>query len=116
MELEGQLRKFITVVKMRASEHAQDRPAYEVAPKGLQVGEVLPAYRGLITGVPGLRGARQPLYPGLADQETTVLQALISLQEATPEAAIQRSGLPKPMVDAALRRLAELNYAVVTRH
>ncbi len=112
MELEGQLRKVITVVKMRSSGHSKDLRAYEVTPTGLVVGEALAAYRGVITGVPELRGARPPLYPGLTDQETAVLQALIALKEGTADAVAEKSGLPQPAVDNALQRLQALNYAL----
>ena len=55
IELEGQLRKMMTVVKMRRGDHLKDMRLYEVGDTGVVVGESLSAYRGLITGVPELR-------------------------------------------------------------
>ena len=51
VELEGQLRKIMTVVKMRGSEHSQDVRLYDVTENGLVVGERLAEYSGLLTGV-----------------------------------------------------------------
>ena len=51
VELEGQLRKMMTVVKMRGSEHSHDIRLYEVTESGLVIGEKLTDYEGLITGV-----------------------------------------------------------------
>jgi len=50
VEMEGQLRKVMTVVKMRGSQHSKDLRAYEVTEHGLVVGEALTDYRGIITG------------------------------------------------------------------
>ena len=55
IELEGQLRKLMTVVKMRRGDHLKDMRLYDVGETGVVVGESLSAYRGLITGVPELR-------------------------------------------------------------
>jgi len=49
------------------------------------LGETLGQYRGVITGVPELRGVRLPPYPGLTEQETAVMQALVVLKEAAAE-------------------------------
>jgi circadian clock protein KaiC len=113
IELEGQLRKVITVVKMRSSQHSKDLRTYEITERGLVVGKVLSEYRGIITGVPQLReAAHRPLYPGLTDQETAVLQALIELQEAPAEEVARRTGLRRPDLTRALDRLVRLNYAI----
>ena len=55
VELEGQLRKMMTVVKMRRGDHLKDMRLYDVGETGVVVGESLSAYRGIITGVPELR-------------------------------------------------------------
>ena len=52
MEIDGQLRKVLMVVKMRGGDHSKDIREYEVTPGGVRVGERLTGYRGLITGVP----------------------------------------------------------------
>ncbi len=109
MELDGQLRKAITVVKMRSSEHSKDLRAYDITPHGMEVGEVLSAYRGVITGVPELRLRPAP-YPGLTDEQTVTLQSLLALQRGTVETVAERSGLPPAETARALERLVALNY------
>ncbi|MBI3910555.1 MAG: AAA family ATPase [Armatimonadetes bacterium] len=113
VELNGQLRKVITVVKMRASGHSKDLRAYEITPHGLVVGEVLKDYRGVITGVPELQKLTHRLvYPGLTDLEAAVLQTLIDLREAPVEAVAARTGLRRAELTRALDRLVVLNYAI----
>jgi circadian clock protein KaiC len=64
VELEGQLRKVLSVIKMRGSDHSRDLRAYQVTSHGLEMGETLHAYRGIITGVPELRAeVREPRRP-----------------------------------------------------
>ena len=52
IELNGQLRKAMTVVKMRGSGHSQDIRLYEVTEDGLVLGETLTDHYGTITGIP----------------------------------------------------------------
>jgi circadian clock protein KaiC len=52
IELEGQLMRALTVVKMRGSQHSKDLRAYEITSEGLVVGERLRDYRGLLGGAP----------------------------------------------------------------
>jgi circadian clock protein KaiC len=52
VEIEGQLRKVLTVVKMRGSDHSREFRAYEMTANGVLLGESLRDYDGIITGVP----------------------------------------------------------------
>lgn len=63
VEIGGQLRKVLVVVKMRAGDHSKDIREYEVTSGGLRVGERLTGYHGLITGVP------EPLAAGVSDRD-----------------------------------------------
>jgi circadian clock protein KaiC len=64
VEIDGQLRKVLMVVKMRAGDHSKDVREYYVTSEGFRIGERLRGYRGLITGVP------EPLNPRVrADEE-----------------------------------------------
>ncbi|HVB96965.1 MAG TPA: ATPase domain-containing protein [Chloroflexota bacterium] len=112
IELEGQLRKMITVVKMRSSSHSTDLREYEVTPHGLEIRQSLAEYRGLITGVPERRQPIAEVYPGLNDPEVVVLRALIAAQESTAEALALATGLRRQALTAALERLVALNYAI----
>ena len=57
VEIDGQLRKVLMVVKMRGGSHSIDIREYEITSNGLKIGERLTGYRGLISGIP------QPLSP-----------------------------------------------------
>lgn len=58
VEIDGQLRKVLMVVKLRAGDHSKDIREYEVTSGGLRIGDRLRGYHGLITGIP------EPLNPG----------------------------------------------------
>jgi circadian clock protein KaiC len=52
IEIEGQLRKVMMVVKMRRGDHSRDIREYEITSKGVVLGERLRDYDHLITGIP----------------------------------------------------------------
>jgi len=52
VEIDGQLRKVLMVIKMRGGDHSKDIREYDVTSEGLRIGPRLGGYRGLITGVP----------------------------------------------------------------
>lgn len=111
VEMAGQLRKVIAVVKMRSSEHSKDLRAYEITRQGIVVGEVLDEYRGIITGVPWLLAAKAA-YPGLTEQEAMVLRALVELREGSVEGLAQAANLRRAEARSALNRLVALSYAI----
>ena len=51
VELEGELRKVLAVVKMRRSSHSTELRRFEVTEHGLELGAALGDYTGIITGV-----------------------------------------------------------------
>ena len=55
IELEGELRRVMAVIKMRGSDHSHEFRLYEVTAKGVVIGDPLTDYDGIITGVPTLR-------------------------------------------------------------
>ena len=57
VELEGQLRTVLAVVKMRGSAHSHDFREYVITAHGMVVGESLRAYRGILTGFPERRSS-----------------------------------------------------------
>jgi circadian clock protein KaiC len=52
IEIDGQLRKIIMVVKMRGGVHSTDIREYEITAKGIVIGERITGYNHLITGIP----------------------------------------------------------------
>ena len=52
VELDGQLRKIMMVLKMRGGAHSNDIREYEITSDGIVIGERLRDYAPLITGVP----------------------------------------------------------------
>jgi circadian clock protein KaiC len=52
IEIEGQLRKILMVLKMRGGAHSRDIREYEIAPSGIIMGERLAGYDRLVTGIP----------------------------------------------------------------
>jgi circadian clock protein KaiC len=59
IELAGQLRKVLMVVKMRGGAHSTEIREYTITPQGLVLGAGLAAYRGLVTGTPERTRAAQ---------------------------------------------------------
>ena len=57
VELDGQLRRALTVAKVRSSQHSKQLREYEISPDGgLVMGRALEGYEGLLTGAPRRAG------------------------------------------------------------
>jgi circadian clock protein KaiC len=111
VEIEGQLRKVLAVIKMRGSSHSGDFRAYEITGNGVLLREGLRDYHGITTGVPtGRLQRRQPAYPGLTEQEGRVLEILIRSGGESAEAIAEEAGLPPSDLDPILERLTQLDY------
>ena len=112
VEIAGQLRKSLAVVKMRNSDHSNELWLYDITGHGLIVRQSLRDARGTGAATAEL-GARAGwhTYAGLTDREALVLRALLDLGAAPAEALAQRSGVAEAELDAALDRLVALGYA-----
>jgi circadian clock protein KaiC len=112
VEIEGQLRRALVVVKMRGSAHSREFRSYELTASGVQLGESLREYDGIISGMP-LRQLRapQPAHPGLTDQEVLVLEALTRSGSLTPAQIAKQTGVSPDSIERLLDRLVELLYA-----
>ncbi len=60
VEIEGELKRVMAVIKMRGSEHSHMLRLYELTSQGVSVGGDLIQYDGIITGVPRLRSQVPP--------------------------------------------------------
>ena len=116
VEISGELRRVLAVVKMRGSEHSHEFRTFEITANGAVIGEPLKNYHGILTGMPDLRPelARQ-VYGGLTDQESAVLDLLVRLGGASSDVVCARMGVTLPIVTAALDRLEALGYAALTK-
>jgi circadian clock protein KaiC len=63
IELDGELKTIITVVKTRGRAHKHELRTYEITKRGLVVGKVIRGYEGIITAVPRFIG-NQPASRG----------------------------------------------------
>ena len=110
-EIAGKLKKSLRVIKMRNSDHSKDLWQYEITDQGMIIRESF--VDGERIGALGaLAKDKQLNYPGLTEQETILLQALIELRKAPAQVLARRIGLPDgPILASALARLVSLNYA-----
>jgi circadian clock protein KaiC len=52
VELEGQLKRVFSVVKVRGSDHSKDVRLFDITDKGIIIGETLSGYAGILSGKP----------------------------------------------------------------
>jgi circadian clock protein KaiC len=111
VEIEGELRKVLTVVKMRGSDHSREFRAYEITANGVLLRESLRDYDGIITGAP-TRQLRSwgRTHAGLTEQEVMVLETVIRLGGESPAAIGRQTGLSASLLKPVLERLLQLNY------
>lgn len=112
VEIAGELRKVLAVVKMRGSEHSTDFRLYQVSAKGAVISGSLRDYHGISTGIPDLQ-AWPPLSAsaGLTGREAAVLEMLVRLRGAPLELLASRTGLPPESLGPMMERLVALGYA-----
>lgn len=113
VEMGGELRTVLAVVKMRGSGHSRDFREYVITREGAVIGEPLGDYRGIMTGFPEPSApAATHGRPDLTSIEYSVLDTLVRLGQSTAEALATRTGLPLREIEAALERLVALDWAV----
>jgi circadian clock protein KaiC len=111
VEIEGELRKALVVVKMRGSPHSREFRTYEITATGVQLRESLREYDSIITGMPK-RQLRipPPLHPGLTEQEVLVLEMVIRAGTMSPAELAKQTGLLAAGIEVILERLVQLHY------
>jgi circadian clock protein KaiC len=60
-EAHGEVRKAISVVKTRTTDHERTIREFRVSAGGLSIGSPLREFQGILTGVPTYKGASGPL-------------------------------------------------------
>lgn len=111
VEIEGELRKALVVVKMRGSTHSREFRTYELIDTGVQLRESLRDYDGIITGMP-TRQLRIPpaAHPGLTGREVVVLEMIVRDGPKSAAEAAKQTGLPATDIAEILERLVALQY------
>lgn len=114
-EIEAELRRLITVIKMRTSGHDKQLHPFIITDRGPTVGAPFHEYVGLLSGVPTLLAITgpQPFAPGLPPRESALVHALFALGRATADELAAEIGCAKPEVEQMLDRLVGMGY--VTR-
>jgi circadian clock protein KaiC len=111
VEIEGELRKVLTVVKMRGSDHSREFRAYEITANGVLLRESLRDYDRIISGAPTRQLRTRELAPaGLTDRELMVLETVIRSGGQSPAAIARQTGLSVSILEPVLERLLQLNY------
>jgi circadian clock protein KaiC len=111
VEIEGELRKALVVVKMRGSSHSREFRAYDITAAGVQLRESLRDFDGIITGMP-TRQLRvpPPTHPGLTEQEVLVLEMVTRAGAMSAAVVAKQTGLVPGVIEPILERLIELGY------
>ena len=102
----------VTVIKTRSRKHPTEIRTYEVTERGIVVGGPLVDYQGIISGVPQRRLRESRGRAGLTDREAAVLDALLTMGQASERELAQRTGFQSGVLTGALRRLLDLDYAM----
>ncbi len=114
IQVEGQLRKSMAVIKMRNSDHSKDLWLYDITVRGIVLRQRLENPRG--TGSATATLMQEPgqltYYSGLTDRDTLVLVALLELGEAPIEALVRRTGVEGNELTRVLDRLITLHYII----
>lgn len=108
IELDGRLKKMMSVIKMRRSPHSNELRSYEIGPRGIMLGEPLSGYRGVVTGIP--KPAVDDVWQALSVSDTLVLQAIIAVGPSSREVLAGRTGLDDKSFRTALGRLRARGY------
>lgn len=111
VELNGELRSVVVVVKMRGSDHSRELRSYAVTPRGLEVREAMTDFRGITTGVPERRDASSELADAeLTSTERIVLDAMLRLGESSPADISSESGIAVEQIRHVIDHLVTVGY------
>jgi circadian clock protein KaiC len=115
VEIDGELRKALAVIKMRGSQHGREFRSYEITTNGVLMRDTLRDYDGIMTGMPRRHArARHAAWSGLTEQEAMVLETITrSGTDLSAGALGAHTGLAPATLGPVMERLMQLNY--VTR-
>ena len=111
VEIDGELRKVLAVVKMRGSKHSQEFRAYDITSNGVLLRDSLKEFDAIITGIPTRRsGIPRVLPSGLTEEDVIVLEAVVRAGPLSAAEVADRIGVDLSVVDTVLERLLLLEY------
>ncbi len=111
IEIESEYRRVLTVLKMRRARHSRGIRSFNITSHGVEVGDIMPDYHGITTGVPvHMPRDRQP-YAGLTDREGSLAAALERDGDRSVTSLAEETGLRDGELQRALARLVEVGYA-----
>lgn len=112
LEMRGEMRSVLNVVKMRKSAHSHLLREYLVTTDGVKLGGAMREYDNILTRSPDHRmGPVVGLPSGLSEHEAEILQRLIRGRRMRAEEIASALALPVDVVDAALERMVALGFA-----
>jgi len=114
VEIAAELRRALTIVKMRTSAHENLLREYRIGKKGITVEQSYKDYSGILTGVPTLRSLLEPrpYTAGLDAEEETAMHTLLAMKQASAEELAQALGVKAAATRGLLDRLTETGYVV----
>lgn len=110
VEIESEYRRVVTVLKMRRSRHSRGIRSFDITSRGVEVGQTLPSYHGITSGVPVYVPRDRPDYPGLTAPEAAVFELLEKAGDQSLEQLAKASALSGEALARALARLIEVGY------
>ena len=111
VEIDGELRKVMAVVKMRGSKHSREFRAYDITSNGVLLRDSLKEYDAIITGIPTRRsGIPRTLPSGLTEEDVIVLEAVVRAGPMSAAEVANRVGVELRVVETVLERLLLLEY------
>ena len=112
VEIESELRKAVTVVKMRTSDHTKELRQYSITGIGVVVEEPFTQYSGVLSGIPTLRTVMpsQPFVGGLSEQEEALMHVLLAMRDNTAQQLAAGMGLEVAEVERVLDKLVDTGY------
>jgi hypothetical protein len=116
VEVSGELKKSISIIKMRGSKHDHGLRELLFTSKGLSVGEPFENLSGVLTGVPT---ATRPIgfeayFGEVPPEERRVADVLAQRKEATVEEIAEATGMAAGRAGELLEKLTAAGYAAAT--
>ncbi len=114
MEVRGEARSVLSVVKMRKSRHSRLIREFEITREGIRIGRALREYDNILVRSPHRREAVALPQAALDEEEWEVWQRLVRGVRMTAASLAEALALPLDAVQAALARMVAHGLAEVT--